>query len=506
MKRRRRTRTGETNSDSNSINNLQNNQLQDVNNFNGNIECQDDNGNYDFSEYYRRQNETVEESKETAFAPPVKLSQSMYFGINNTEVSKETMLDQDNNDNDIAYETNGYRLVNETENKTKKKSKKSKGKIWIYILLAVVVCAIAVFFMKDILFPVNGSLENENTNVSASTNEVAQTREPQQAYAKIDGRKVTEDTMDKIKQITKTLPIEQAFVTENQIAMKSARNDGLYDYYLFSNYDGRLLCYFEGLTQGDIMPLKDGEIYVKQAPYLIDATGEALINTRKLEHEIGQSLELNQLSNGWSVVKNEGNNMLNYINLEGKLHSRLWFSKAFPFTGDYTLAYVDTGNAVEFEDRYLLYLLSKDGENTRLSSYDSTNNVIYSIGSLAFLENGEIYHMPSMDEPIAKTDEAYYYPDCDALIVKDGNTGKYAMYVAGKQHYDYSFDRIAPVESELLFTSFKKGYVQINLLTDDTFPLPHTHFFELEKEGEIGYVSLAAVSEYPIALEGELKP
>ena len=47
---------------------------------------------------------------------------------------------------------------------------------------------------------------------------------------------------------------------------------------------------------------------------------------------------------GWALVSDLSETSFNYVGESGSLISDLWFAKAFPFTADTTLAYVDTGN------------------------------------------------------------------------------------------------------------------------------------------------------------------
>ena len=62
-------------------------------------------------------------------------------------------------------------------------------------------------------------------------------------------------------------------VTDTHVLTSNLRPDGTYDFYLFTASEGRLLCYFDGLSKDGMFPQAFGGFYVDQEPYLVAATG-----------------------------------------------------------------------------------------------------------------------------------------------------------------------------------------------------------------------------------------
>ena len=92
-------------------------------------------------------------------------------------------------------------------------------------------------------------------------------------------------------------------------------------------------------------------------------------------------------------------------------------------------------------------------------------------------------------------------------MVKDAQTGKYGLFVAGEQHYDFIYDSIRPVECDIEWAekaiSGPGGTFTVHAVTGAAYPQPLSHSFVLERDGQSEYVALSTQSCYPIRLEGE---
>jgi hypothetical protein len=296
-------------------------------------------------------------------------------------------------------------------------------------------------------------------------------------------------------------------VTESNVLTRSMRADGLYDYYLFAS-DGRLLSYFDGLTAEDMHPMQEGGFFVNMPPWLVDENGHAMVDLAGLEQTAGSRLSLRPLQQGWAqVLADDGES--NFIDRQGRLLSRLWLCRSFPMTGaPLTVAYADTG--VEgAAARYILYLLDGRGEGAAVKWKDAadTRDVLTAALGMVCLQNGEVYSIASLLEdpaaaPLCTAGEVRFYADCNAMVLKDAATGKYALYVDGQQHYGFVCDSIQPVESDVRW--------QGETLTGDActaavysvrgaeYPLPLSYYFVLTRDGAEEYLALSAASNCPV--------
>lgn len=96
-----------------------------------------------------------------------------------------------------------------------------------------------------------------------------------------------------------------------------------------------------------MFPQAFGGFYVDQEPYLVAANGSALIRLDDLEATYGRELRLHPMYNGWSIIEGVEDGSTNYISAAGQMLSTLWFARSYPFTGQYTAAYVDTGSTAD---------------------------------------------------------------------------------------------------------------------------------------------------------------
>lgn len=349
------------------------------------------------------------------------------------------------------------------------------------------------------------ALLNGQEGSSVDTQEpftVMVTPEPIRAYDAPPPVEIADSARAAIASLSGTLQMDAYIVTDTHVVMRHERSNGRYDFYLYSAPEGRLLCYFEGLGERDMIPQEDGTFFVNQPPYLVASNGSALLRVSDLEEQRNESLRLHPLFHGWAVI--EGAKELNYINRAGQLLSPLWFSRVFPFTGDCTLAYVDTGSATETNGRYLLYVLGEDGTMTRWLSAKDEQDVIASVCGMAYMRGGDLYQLPEVAEPILNARSIDAYPDCDALVAQDPQTGKYGLLVHGELHYDFVYDSIFPMESDIRWQekTLTDGENRMTVHTVSSgYPQPLSHAFVLERDGQREYVALSAQSTYPIRLE-----
>lgn len=328
---------------------------------------------------------------------------------------------------------------------------------------------------------------------------------PARGYDAASPITISSQTSGAISQISGTLEMEPAIVTDTSIVTRNLRADGAYDFYLFTAREGKLLAYFEGLPVNGISPMTDGGFYMSQEPYLINDAGTALITIDDIEQMVGESLRLHAMTNGWAVISNEDGTLNNYIDLNGQLLSRLWFAKAYPMTGSATVAYVDTGNIMDTEERYALYLVDAEGNADRWRNVPDMTDVVASACGMAYMKSGELYDLEKPDAPLLTTDGVTIYMDCDAMVVRDSETGKYGLFVHGDQHYDFSYDSIEPVQSDITWErrAYRgdNGTITLCAVTGANYPQPLSHYFLLSKDGTEEYVALSTTSACPVVLD-----
>ena len=338
---------------------------------------------------------------------------------------------------------------------------------------------------------------------------VTSTPQPIRGYDAAPAMAVSGKTGEAIDQISGPVEMATCAVTDGNVLTRSMRADGLFDYYLFAS-DGRLLAYFDKLPEDGMFPMKDGGFYTAMRPYLISKEGTGLIPIENLEQTIGHSVTLRPLMNGWArVIADDGES--NLINKDGQLLSRLWFSRSFPMTGTESVAYVDTG--VEGSPtRYTLYVLDGKGAGNTVKWRDAADDqgVVTCALGMAYLQSGELYQLSRLlenpaAEPLCLTANVRFYTDCAAMVVQDPATGKYALYVNGERHYDYVYDSILPVESDVRWQGDilpgSAGQAMLLSISGASYPQPLSHYFVLTRGATEEYVALSAVTNCPILLD-----
>lgn len=476
----------------------------------------------DYSAYYSREGaaQAGEADAQPAFAAPVRLRYHGYESQLSTEETEETyepgnvyhprkatwaseermdMLDGENA---------GYQVQAEEAPARAKKRKKKKHRrrplrtALLAALAALVVGAVGVIGYQPLM-----AWLNEQEALPESTQqpfEPVVTPVPVKAYDAAPAVKMSSSASAAIRQLSGSVEMERYAVTDTHIITRNQRRDGSYDFYLFTS-EGRLLCYFEGLQPLDMIPQEGGTYYVNQSPYLIAPSGSALVRTTDLEYMLGSAVRLHPMYHGWALVESQEDGSLNYLSAGGQTLSTLWFSRAFPFTGDYTLAYVDTGSAAEADERYLLYVIGADGVMNRWLATPDMEDVIAAACGMAYLRGGRLYQLPDTDAPIAESPNVQAYLDCDALVVQDAHSGKYGLFVHGEKHYDFVYDAIHPVDSDIRWAQKtlqgQGGSFTLYAVEGAEYPQPLSHSFVLEKDGQSEYVALSALSSYPIRLD-----
>ncbi len=469
----------------------------------------------DYSAYYSRDGGDMPEMAEPAFAPPPKMdhylmgedwddeeldagASNVYHTRQASWVDEEERMDADS---DLSYQVR-EESVQPRKRKPKRKKKRRTLRAVLATFLVVALLAAGLWLARE---PISQMLE-QAAQPTAEPFEPLVTPEPIRAYDAAQRIGIADQAAKAISQISGPVDMESYAVTDTHIITRNLRPNGTYDFYLFTAAEGRLLCYFEGLGSNDMIPLSNGGFYVAQEPYLIASNGSAMIRTADLEAQHSASFTLHPLYNGWAVAENPANGSANYLNLSGYPLSKLWFCRTFPFTGEYTLAYMDSG-ATGSGQRYLLYVLGMDGTMSRWQSTDDTSGVVACADGMAYMEDGSLYHLPDTSSPLLNTPEVHAYLDCGALVVRDRETGKYGLFVHGEQHYDFAYDSIQPVESDIVWdqrtASGQGGSFSVYAVSGQSYPLPLSHSFVLQKDGKSEYVALSTQSSCPIRLEGE---
>lgn len=475
-------------------------------------------GEADFSAYYRRDGKATDgEEAEPAFAPPIKLDFSGYEDQPWNEAPQQepqsnvyrpreaTWADTARRDV-LAADGVGYQVREENETPARGRRRRRALRNALIALAALAVLAGGVWIFRE---PIAGWLLQSGIVPPASEEPFTAvvTPQPIEGYDAAPAVEIADSTRTAISKLSGTVQMDICAATETHVLTSNLRPDGTYDFYLFTASDGRLLCYFDGLSEQGMFPQAFGGFYVDQEPYLVAANGSALIRLDDLQATYGRELRLHPMYNGWSVIEGTEDGSANYISAAGQMLSTLWFSRAYPFTGQYTVAYVDTGSTADSEQRYLLYVLGQDGTMSRWLAKPGMDDLVASACGIAYMASGEIYLLPDTSAPLATSPQVDAYLDCDALVVRDAESGKYGLFVKGEQHYDFIYDSIRPVESDIQWAektiSGQGGSFTVHAVTGAAYPQPLSHSFVLERDGQSEYVALSTQSCYPIRLEGE---
>lgn len=421
---------------------------------------------------------------EAQFAPPPKFSQEPYAKPQET----------------FSY-GDGYQVRSEYPGDPRGGAGRKRG--WLTALVIILVLLLigggAYLFRYQILDLAGNLLGEEVVWKFMPTPAPTQTAVNIPAYVKSSMPAAKTRAAQEIKAVADGVAMETYTVTDRSIVTRSSNGDGTFDYYLFAADTGRLLGYYEGLAT--FIPCGNDVFYIGEAPYLITARGFALVDLSEFTRSAGDSVRLYPMINGWAMVSDARGTMMNFVGVDGKLISDLWFAKTFPFTAESTLAYVDTGNLTDPNSRYALYLLMQDGETKRLSYTASMDDVLESVSGMVFMANGDMCEQGEALTPVMNTDDAAAYVNCNALVVRDPVTKLYGLFADGVQQYPFAFDSIQPLASDLVWAEYANGYVRRYAVEGAAYPLPSSYSFILRRGETQQIVSIAAVSEYPIVFD-----
>ncbi len=405
---------------------------------------------------------------------------------------------------DPASPADDYRV--EAEGYGGRRARRGRGlRRFLVVLCVLAVLGSAAYFGRDYILQQVSNLfgteaaESVNQAVNQAIGGGAQ--QPTAAYDPAPAVQVSDRARQGIAAVAGGVDLAPYAVTARNVVARRQTADGLYEYYLFAAADGRLLGYYEGLGENDFLICADDIYYVPQPPYLIDAEGLPLIDASRYQQAAGADAVLGPMTGGWATIRNAAGTASNYIKGDGTLLSALWFAKAWPFTAGQTLAWVDTGNVTEPEERYALYTLTRGGEMKLWKHAADMDGVLGCAAGVAVMAGGEVVRLDAAHTSLCVTDDAAVYADCGALVVRDPATGKYALFVGGEQHYDFAYDRIAPVPSDIQWAESANGLYRVLTVTGMAYPLPLSHYFALEKDGAKEMVALSTGSVYPLRLQ-----
>ncbi|HPJ03003.1 MAG TPA: hypothetical protein PKU80_09210 [Candidatus Limiplasma sp.] len=372
-------------------------------------------------------------------------------------------------------------------------------KFLIIILILALLAAGVYVFRNDILTLIGNVFGEEVAARFKPTPEPTQTPPDVPAYVPSAPLAMKSQAVKEIDEVAGELDMNSYAVTEQNIVMSNENPDGTYDFYLFDYDTGRLLGYYDRLPS--LIPCGKNIFYIGTSPYLITSRGFPLADLEALSRSAGSDVEIRPMIGGWAMVQNEDATMLNFVGENGKLISNLWYAKAFPFTAETTLAYVDTGNITDTENRYALYLLRKDGTTKRLHYVPDTDGYLESVCGMAFTPEGEMHTQDASLSLVTTTDDVTAYVNCGALSVRDPQTGLYGLFVDGVQQYPFTFDAIEPVPSDIVWQAEQTGYITRCTATGVAYPLPRSYSFILRKGDSEQVITIAASSSYPIVLD-----
>ena len=259
----------------------------------------------DWSAYYRRPADTAEETEtgepEYAYAPPVRLPFSGYGKYQNEQESQPLPAEEPEGEEEAdpfrpsatvyhprlvswneldsepaPEERRGYQVEAEEKKELSDRARRKKIRVGAIAACAVLALAGVGYAFRQPLAEWLGSLTGQTPEVSAPAVAVA-TPAPVRSYDAAVPVAVTSRAREAIGELCGGLELENVVVRDTSILSRCAREDGRYDYYLFSAADGRLLCYFEDLGPDDAFPMAGGGYYVRQSPWLIQEDGSAML-------------------------------------------------------------------------------------------------------------------------------------------------------------------------------------------------------------------------------------
>lgn len=401
-----------------------------------------------------------------------------------------------------------YRVEQEGDPRRGRRRSKVFKRLLIAVLVIAAIAAAAYLnrgWILEQLKPLLGEKTVESVN-QAVNQAVSGSQPKSNGYDPAPALDVGEQAQKGINAIAGGIGLENYAVTSSNVISRVATADGKYDYYLFAAKNGQLLGYYEGLGENGFVVCANDVYYVAESPYLIDSQGLPLINASRYQQSAGADAVLGPMINGWSIISNAKGTSYNYINADGNFLSTLWFAKAYPFTGSETLAYVDTGNVTDAEERYTLYELSRSGGMTMWRHAANMDDVLGCASGIACLNTGELILLDGKQTTLCTSDDISVYVDCGAVVARDTATGKVGLFVNGELQYDFAYDSIAPVASDIQWKQTTNGLYNQYTVTGIAYPLPLSHYFALKKGDTQEMVALSTASVYPLVLDAGAKP
>lgn len=397
-----------------------------------------------------------------------------------------------------------YRVEAEKHTVATKRRKRRVLKRWLIALLILAVLAAGAYIFRDQVLTQLSILLGEETvqsvmqtTIPSQDNPVATTS----AFDPATALEVSSKAQKGIDAIAGDLPLEPYAVTNSNVIQRQFLAADDYDYYLFSASDGKLLGYYDHLPADGFLICPDDIYYIAMSPWLIDAEGKPLIDTSRYAQAVGKDPVLSPMVNGWALISDAAQTTFNYIDESSAVLSTLWFAKAYPFTAENTIAYVDTGNVTDTDERYTLYELSQDGAMQLWRHTADMSDVLGCAAGVACMSNGELIALDGEQTVLCTSDDVSVYADCGAVVVRDAQTGLYGLYVNGELNYDFAYDSIAPIQSaSVVWQQETNGIYKQYTVSGMAYPQPLSHYFQLTKGDETETVALATDTVYPLVL------
>ena len=398
--------------------------------------------------------------------------------------------------------SDGYRVEAEDGYGRGNRRRRHPFRKLLVTLLILGVLGAAAYLERDWLLAQARKLLGQST-VQATLQDVASDTQQGKGYDPAPALQVGQQAQEGINAVAGDVGLETYAVTDANVIARVKTADSLYDIYLFASADGLLLGYYEDVPENGFLVCPDNVYYVNQPPYLLNSRGEPLVDQKKIRGAAGEGAVLGPMLNGWATIMNAQGTSGNLIDADGNLFSQLWFCKVFPFTGEQTLAYVDTGNTTDPDERYTLYELTRTGEMKLWKHSADTSEVLGCAAGIALMNTGDLIRLGGDHTPLCTANDVAVYADCGAVVARDIQTGKYGLFVNGEQRYDFAYDSIAPVVSDIQWATEQVGFYQLHNVTGRAYPLPLAYYFSLNKGETQEMVALSAGSAYPLLLNDD---
>lgn len=458
----------------------------------------------DYAKYYSRQAEG-EEAEVSRFAPPVRLSTEL--DMKSAAPSNHEQAEDQSTNYRRRRNTNGY--VQEEYQPVSEKSfrKEKNGKKWLWWILFVVagVFVVILFFSPKITNNIEEEDKTEETFSPTQTVLIQATPEIS-AYRDMPEAVLNTNAQAAILSLAPGLQFDQMQINSQNVLVGQMTEQSLYDYYLFSADKGRLIAYFENIPKDGAFFQENGDLYVRQPPFVMTPEGKAVIRSKLLEDGFGEHAVLHPFYHGWAAVEDSDRGEWNFLNASGDRYNNMEYARVFPFSGQYTVAYLDTGNVGN--DRYLVFILDSSGVVSRWKTADTVDDIVVSLNNMAYTQNGELYNLVDFSTPMLSSSSVTFYPNFDAMVVQDASTSKYSLYIHGKLYYDCEYFSIQPMPSDLPWKTIgwsgNGNRVLVCALDTCMTNPPSACSFALQGEKETEYVSLSLTSRDPLLYQGEL--